>query len=78
MLRLLQLIWSALVLGGAGLLWWFMCGPWEFAGPNMSDRDWIRFGQIPMTLSVIWVGLVLFAAVLTLVYLNLRARRNGS
>lgn len=66
MLRFLQFVWSIAALGGVALFWWFMYGPWKSAGPDMINRDLIRFARLPVTLAFAWIALVLGATLLTL------------
>ena len=61
-MRILRnLVRAYLLLGACGLHWWFMHGWWQTSGDTMIDRDWVRFGPIPLTLASLW-GLLLVSS----------------
>jgi len=58
------IIWLILVLGGLSLCYWFTNGSWRMYGSTLIEHDIVRFGPIPMFLSVCWAFLFLVALLL--------------
>lgn len=77
MRMLCNLVWLLLLIGACGLCCWFSYGWWRFGGDSMIERDSIRFGRVPVTLSLVWVLLLLIAPLLS-VAMRHRKRESDS
>jgi hypothetical protein len=47
-------IWSILAVSGALLYYWFMHGSWITHGSSLLEHDSVRFGPVPIFLSLGW------------------------
>ena len=76
---LLGFLWLLVIAGGGSLYWWFMHGPWRNAeGPDpLLAHDAVRFGSLPMFLTLFWLLLVSITLLATSVFLYRKRSRNG-
>jgi len=59
-----HITWTILLIGACALGWWFSFGWWRSSGNTMIERDYVRFGPVPIALSVVWMLLLVVARLL--------------
>ena len=53
----------SLIIGAAFLYRWYMHGSWRENGHTLIERDAVRFGSLPLLLTLLWI----FAAIITVI-----------
>jgi hypothetical protein len=59
MAQIVRLLWLLVVAGGGALCWWYMYGPWQNAGDSLLAHDMVRFGPLPLGLTIAWTLLLI-------------------
>jgi len=72
--NIIKVLWLIVVVGFISLCWWFFHGPWQNVDGLMIHRDAVRFGPIPIVLSIAWFSLFIITIVINLVYTYFRKK----
>ena len=58
MKMVIRTLWGVIVIGAIALTWWFAYGPWQNAGNKLLSHDTVRFGPVPIYLTMAWGAII--------------------